>query len=269
MNNNVVDFIRWAVGHAKKTSLAGDIEGTPGLNPWEYLYGTTGNVVTQDLLKRKFDSYYSKHGWSIEEYGAITQPWLDKETIVTDCQGLLDCYTGVDVNADYNFRHYCTDKGAIGEIVRPWVIGEAVFNGSDSKKTHVGWVCGFAKDGTPLVVEARGIRYGVCITSMKTREWKYRGLMLNVFDYSAAPIQPVMSKLIFTRILKKGMKGDDVAELKRLLIAHGYTAGISAENDNFGANTKKMVKAFQMDAGLTVDGIAGKKTIRALGGTFR
>ena len=77
---------------------------------------------------------------------------------------------------------------------------------------------------------------------------------------------------MFTRPLKKGDVGDDVIKLKHLLINAGYRDGITTNTENsknFGNNTRKMVKDFQRDTGLTVDGIAGEKTIIALGGVYR
>lgn len=269
----VKDFVSWAVGHAKKTGMAKDgyLEGESGLNPWVYLMGTKGNRVTKALLDERFENYYSKHGWTRERYDAITANWCADHRIATDCEGLLDAYLGVDYNADYNYRKLCEQTGLISEIDRPYVIGEAVFNGTASKKTHVGWICGFTKTGTPLVVEARGLAYGVVITSMAKREWKYRGLMTKKFSYAESELQPGVITYTFTRTLKAGMIGDDVVELKRLLIAHGYDEGISVDGKNarsFGAKTRTLVKYFQADAGLTVDGKAGRKTIRALGGIF-
>ena len=73
----------------------------------------------------------------------------------------------------------------------------------------------------------------------------------------------------FRKLLKKPMYGSqDVKELKKLLIAKGYT-GISADNGNFLGSTEKAVKAFQADKGLQVDGKAGKQTIQALGGIWQ
>ena len=51
---NAIDFVRFALSHAKRETIpAGaqiplDIEEC-GTSPWEYLFGTTGNIVTQDL----------------------------------------------------------------------------------------------------------------------------------------------------------------------------------------------------------------------------
>jgi hypothetical protein len=91
-----------------------------------------------------------------------------------------------DTNANGNYVNFCTDKGLCSAINRPYVIGEAVFNGSNTKKTHVGWVCGFMPDSSPLVIEARGLSYGVVITNMATRPWKYRGLMTKRFEYGSS-----------------------------------------------------------------------------------
>lgn len=272
---NVIEFIKFAVSHAKKTGIpvGAVITGKVGSDgAWEYLWGCRGQKVTDALLISRYNSYYKANGWTKEDYDAVTKNWVEDGKRVTDCEGLLDAYLGNDVNANTNYNTYCTDKGLTSAIKRKYVIGEAVFNGSDTKKTHVGWVCGFDKYGNPLVVEARGLAYGVVITNMAKRSWKYRGLMIKKFSYEESEPQPHTSeKWIFTRQLKYGCKGDDVIELKKLLIDKGYSAGITTNTSaskNFGSATKKQVKAFQRDSGLTVDGIAGKNTITALGGVW-
>lgn len=80
------------------------------------------------------------------------------------------------------------------------------------------------------------------------------------------------SGYVFTRILKYGSYGDDVVELKKLLIENGYRDGITINTQNskkFGTHTKLNVKSYQAANGLKVDGIAGKNTITALGGIWR
>ena len=67
------------------------------------------------------------------------------------------------------------------------------------------------------------------------------------------------------------MKGDDVVELKKLLIGHGYTDGITidtASSVSYGGKTRALVKQYQRDTVLTVDGIAGRNTITSLGGIY-
>lgn len=54
------------------------------------------------------------------------------------------------------------------------------------------------------------------------------------------------------RVLRRGMQGDDVKIVQRLLM-------VAADGD-FGAITEAAVKSFQRGAGLTVDGIVGPQT---------
>ncbi|MDL2206666.1 peptidoglycan-binding protein [Eubacteriales bacterium OttesenSCG-928-N13] len=64
------------------------------------------------------------------------------------------------------------------------------------------------------------------------------------------------------------MSGDDVRGLQEALIASGYACGRSANDGIFGDDTRKAVRAFQGSHKLTVNGIAGKDTVTALGGTW-
>ena len=78
---------------------------------------------------------------------------------------------------------------------------------------------------------------------------------------SAADGEP----FLFRRALRHECRGEDVRALKRLLARAGF-GGLDPENPNFYGNTKRTVLAFQRKAGLEPDGVAGKKTIAALGG---
>lgn len=276
---NVTNFITWALKRAKKSTvpskavLAIDRALVGSEGEAEYLWGTSGRTVTQSLLDARWKSYYKPNGWTETDYKEITEGWVAEKKRVSDCQGLLDWYLGNDTNANGNYRNYCTDKGLCAAISRPYVIGEAVFNGTDSKKTHVGWVCGFMPDGEALVVEERGLAYGCVITRMSKRKWKYRGLMTKKFSYEQTTAQPeTEGSFAFTRQLKYGRKGDDVIELKKLLIKAGYGKGITTNTSssrNFYGTTRTRVKEYQKDNGLTVDGIAGPNTIRTLGGNWQ
>lgn len=62
-------------------------------------------------------------------------------------------------------------------------------------------------------------------------------------------------------LLFRGMKGDDVAELQRLLTAVGYDLLVDGD---FGPVTQLAVRSVQKDAGLKVDGIYGPVTQAAL-----
>ena len=62
--------------------------------------------------------------------------------------------------------------------------------------------------------------------------------------------------------ISRGDKGPGVQGLQKALNALGHDAG--APDGVFGAGTKKALSAFQANAGLGDDGIAGKRTWRAL-----
>lgn len=63
------------------------------------------------------------------------------------------------------------------------------------------------------------------------------------------------------RVLRKGMKGDDVKWLQAVLSKLGYSTAVDGA---FGSGTEQKVKEFQRQNGLTVDGAVGPATTAAL-----
>ena len=227
---NVLDFIRWALTHVNPDTvpsgavLANGTATNVGTEPWHYLYGTVRTKTTAARIAERWRNYYSSHGWSREAYDNATAE-MKPDDYATDCQGLLDAYLTyvqgekTDVNADYNYRKWCTGKGKISEVERPYELGEAVFMAnSRGKISHVGWICGLDADGEPLVVEARGLSYGVVVTRLKERAWTHRGLMTKKFDYKED--EPMATKF---EVIKPMLKGDGVIEMQKALNANGYT----------------------------------------------
>ena len=227
---NVLDFIRWALTHVNPNTvpsgavLANGTATNVGTEPWHYLYGTVRTKTTPYRIKERWENFYSFHGWSREAYDNATAE-MKPDDYATDCQGLLDAYLTyvqgekTDVNADYNYRKWCTGKGKISEVERPYELGEAVFMAnSRGKISHVGWICGLDADGEPLVVEARGLSYGVVVTRLKERAWTHRGLMTKKFDYKED--EPMATKF---EVIKPMLKGDGVIEMQKALNANGYT----------------------------------------------
>jgi hypothetical protein len=62
-------------------------------------------------------------------------------------------------------------------------------------------------------------------------------------------------------MLRMGSKGAKVRELQALLVRAGHAVKVDGD---YGTATKDAVKAFQQAAGITVDGVAGPETVRAL-----
>ena len=226
---NVLDFIRWALTHVNPESvpsgavLAKGTATNVGAEPWHYLFGTVKSKTTAARIEERWRNHYSKT-WTREAYNRATAA-MSPDDYATDCQGLLDAYLTyelgekTDVNADYNYRKWCTGKGKISEIERPYKLGEAVFiANSRGKMSHVGWVCGLDLDGELLVVEARGLSYGVVVTRLEDRPWTHRGLMTKKFDYKED--KPMATKF---EVIKPMLKGDGVKAMQNALNANGYT----------------------------------------------
>lgn len=66
------------------------------------------------------------------------------------------------------------------------------------------------------------------------------------------------------KLLKYGSAGMAVQTLQTRLISLGYDLGRYGADGDFGDCTELAVKAFQSDAGITVDGIAGEETLAAI-----
>lgn len=147
-------------------------------------------------------------------------------------------------------------------------IGDFVFKtDSSGRATHIGYVV----DNELNVIEAKGRDYGV--TKSPLKGWSVYGRPPYWTEAEVAALQGVetsadkLQGYVFTRILKYGVRGDDVCELKKLLKARGYE-GLTLTNPNYYGATRALVKRYQKDKGLKVDGIAGPLTIAALGGRW-
>jgi N-acetylmuramoyl-L-alanine amidase len=60
------------------------------------------------------------------------------------------------------------------------------------------------------------------------------------------------------------MQGQSVQDLQARLIGLGYNLGKAGADGDFGPATRRAVKQFQKDYGLSIDGIAGDQTFTAL-----
>lgn len=160
--------------------------------------------------------------------------------------------------------------------------GDLVFRGVDtdgdgleqSEVRHVGVYVGGG-----YTIECYGRDVGVVSRKLAAGKWLKCGRLrcLSIDTAASAPeaAETVTEdgRYIFRAILSKRRKslGQDVVELKKLLIQKGYGTGITVDTSSsgtFGPATDACVKAFQRASGLTVDGAAGPDTIRALGGEW-
>lgn len=78
----------------------------------------------------------------------------------------------------------------------------------------------------------------------------------------AIPKPPVAKPTVKVRVLKKGMRGEDVRQLQREMnrVFPGYPGADLKLDGSFGPATERQVKEFQRRTGLSRDGVVGPKT---------
>ena len=109
---------------------------------------------------------------------------------------------------------------------------------------------------------------GVQHFTTRNKKWTHWALPVcidGVIPPSPTPPEPTPEPTPATKpTLRRGSKGEYVTLAQTELIQKGYSCGTFGADGQFGAATEKAVRAFQKDAGLSVDGVIGQKTWVAL-----
>ena len=211
---------------------------------WGYSCDMRGQVWTQKMQDNATRDATVRYG----------SKWVGRR--VADCSGLFVWAYGVlgekifhGSNTIFN-KHTSATGMLYGEVeILP---GTAVFQVTEGRRTHIGLYVGGGK-----CIEAHGTRSGVIESDLSN--WDEWGTLAAV-DYSG--VEPDHVTLDSLKTLRKGDSGLTVKWLQELLLAAGHDLGKA--DGVFGSKTKAAVEDFQRANGLTVDGIAGKKTIAAL-----
>ena len=105
------------------------------------------------------------------------------------------------------------------------------------------------------------------IFDFKYKKWKkekIKAFFLLLIIFSVFVVYNVMLRNIDVEVLSKyGSRGDEVIQIQTKLKRWGYYNGTI--DGIYGSNTMAAVKYFQRKNGLTQDGIAGTKTLQAMG----
>lgn len=177
-----------------------------------------------------------------------------------DCSGLAVKYLldkGIlksDTSADGLYNKTKAHEVSVKKVKA----GDYLFDGTDSKKTHVGYAI-----SEKYAIECQNHDVGVVKTKISERSWKYATRPDWYEGVEPIPEKPVLTRELYYKDSKPLMHGDAVKEAQILLTEKGYNPG--AADGIFGKKTDIAVRNFQTDNGLTVDGIIGKKTAEALG----
>ncbi len=232
---------------------------------WGYIWGTAGEKWTAEKQK-ELEKTTDANRAQGRQYGS---KWIGHR--VADCSGLFSwafrqlggaIYHG----SDTMYRKYCVNKGELSKgkrtdrgTLKP---GTAVFVWNGSSYSHVGLYA-----GNGIVIEAMSTLKGVTTTKVTAGKWTHWGEVTGV-DYAGDNAELRMQNAELNAenrlTIRRGSKGETVAEMQGILERLGYDLGSCGVDGDFGRMTEKAVKAFQKDHGLTVDGICGPKTWKEL-----
>ena len=232
---------------------------------WGYIWGTAGEKWTAEKQK-ELEKTTDANRAQGRQYGS---KWIGHR--VADCSGLFSwafrqlggtIYHG----SDTMYRKYCVNKGELSKgkrtdrgTLKP---GTAVFVWNGSSYSHVGLYA-----GNGIVIEAMSTLKGVTTTKVTAGKWTHWGEVTGV-DYAGDNAELRMQNAELNAenrlTIRRGSKGETVAEMQGILERLGYDLGSCGVDGDFGRMTEKAVKAFQKDHGLKTDGICGPKTWKEL-----
>lgn len=173
-------------------------------------------------------------------------------TLCNDCQGFVKnicgrvgiTFTGGGATSMWNGSTNWTKKGTVDTLPEQLC---CIFWQNGDKMSHVGFYIG---DGWMIHCSGTVKKEKL---SKKVTHWAIpRGLDGSVTPSTDKPT------------LRRGSTGEYVTLLQTKLIQMGYDCGQTGADGKYGDKTVAAVKAFQRDAGLTVDGVCGKNTWAAL-----
>lgn len=228
-----------------------------------YLWGGQHTKLTPQNYTDVIDRREEKKANRVTVKAYCAKKFKDGATVLYayDCSGLGMYYLE---NVKKIYPYDLSANGMMGQCK----LTNAVKNGywvfktnKQGKATHIGYMVSDTE-----VIHAKGRAYGVCKERYTKSAWSCIGIPKCVENDLPEP-----EKYIFTRVLKYGCVGNDVIELKKLLIAHGFDKGITidtASSKKFGSATRRELKKYQKSVKLKPDGIAGYDTITKLGGVW-
>ena len=88
-------------------------------------------------------------------------------------------------------------------------------------------------------------------------------MIVSVGVFATAMANPAPTNTAYAAVYQQGSRGTTVKTIQQKLKNWGYYKG--SVDGIFGAKTKEAVKYFQRKNNLTVDGIVGAQTLKALG----
>lgn len=229
-----------------------------------YVYGTWGQLCTVSLRKR-YANYNPEQRAITYQRCQRLRPSKPVDTcdgcpydgkLAFDCRGFTHyCLlhgADIDITGGYVGRQWSDknwdEKGDIGAM--PDLVCCVFVRKANGNWSHTGLHIGGGK-----VIHCSGeVKYDTI--SGGSCNWTHYAIPKDL--YTAEEIKKAHGGNTFMRIMKNGMRGEDVRELQRMLNELGYDCGKA--DGCFGPHTLAAVEAFQQANGLAADGICGPKT---------
>lgn len=233
-----------------------------------YIWGGQGQqypTLTEEWIKKKESG--TNLTKALKTYKAAVAAGKEKLCRAFDCSGLGMYWL---YNLNKVIKSDKTAHGMMGECTMIqkshvkkgcWLFRVYTSGSKKGRAYHVGYMVSDTK-----FIEARGRAWGVVERRLADvgNYWNAFGIP-KCFKDEIDTKEEQKAHASFNRNLKKGMKGDDVRELQKLLNKAGDNLVVDGE---FGSKTRAAVIDFQKRKKLRKDGIAGKNTITALGGKW-
>ena len=194
-------------------------------------------------------------------YGVVTTKLSERKPNYWGIMSKYFDYGAVEATSSSNLTFYRTlQKGCKGEDVRTLQnalinLGYSISADGDFGPATDAAVRLFQKDNN-LAVD--GIFGAKSVAKLNTL------LNSNITPVEVESSATVDISQLGKRVLLKGRKGEDVKQLQNALIHLHYDLGKYGADGDFGATTDKVVRTFQKDNKLTVDGQFGNKSLNAL-----
>ena len=191
-----------------------------------------------------------------------------------DCRGFTDWILkqyGFDLEGEgatgqWNSKKNWCKKGKVSDgIPQGVLVNLFIWNGSSMSHT------GFYFNGATVEC-SNGVQYFEKMKSNRWTHWSVANCFADLMGNpeTVKPTEPAKEQTTVYKTIRKGNMGTLVKDLQTMLSKLGYDLGICGVDGDFGIATQNAVKEFQRThkdengKALTVDGIVGEKTWKAL-----
>ena len=239
---------------------------------WPYIFGDRGQYCTPDNRRSAYKSKGAEHLTiktackNFEGTGTCSgcKFYPGGQTRAFDCRGftywvLLQIYSwklvGAGATSQWNTESNWKAKGEVSDGIPSNVIVCLFYYKKDKngKRTKTLEHTGFYYNGETCEC-SKGVQHSKTLN----KKWEVWGVPACVAESGDQPIPGPTPDTKPT--LRRGSKGEYVTLAQTMLLNKGYDLGKCGVDGDFGKATEAAVKRFQIDHGLTADGVIGPKT---------